>query len=142
LTQLSKQGRRDSHVIEISDLALLVGNDGELDERTGDILDVLDPALVAVEGVGRKADQLDAALGELGGQAGHLAELGRADGSVVLGVREEDDPAVTNELVEVNRPLGGLGLEVWGDRAQAEAGRQLVLDHRRYEWQQARSSRR
>jgi hypothetical protein len=35
-------------------------------------------------------------------------------------VREEDDPAVANELVKVNGTLGGLSLEVRGSRAQTE----------------------
>lgn len=109
------------HVVKVGNLALLVGNDGEVDLGAGDILDVVDPALVGAEGVGRETDQLDAALLELGLKAGHLAELGGADGSVVLGVGEEDDPAVANELVEVNGTLGGVSLEVGGNRAQAEA---------------------
>lgn len=109
------------HVVEVGNLALLVGNDGEFDLGAGDILDVVDPALVAAEGVGRETDELDAALLELGLKAGHLAELGGADGGVVLGVGEEDDPAVANELMEVNGTLGGVGLKVGGDGAQAEA---------------------
>ena len=109
------------HVVEVGNLALLVGNDGELDLGAGDILDVVDPALVGAEGVGRETDQLDAALLELGLKASHLTELGGADGGVVLGVGEEDDPVVANELVEVNGTLGGVSLEVGGDGAQAEA---------------------
>lgn len=109
------------HVVEVGNLALLVGNDGELDLGAGDILDVVDPALVAAEGVGGETDQLDAALLELGLKAGHLAELGGADGGVVLGVGEEDDPVVANKLVEVNGTRGGVSLEVGGNGAQAEA---------------------
>jgi len=75
---------------------------------------------VAVYGVGRETDELDAALGELGLELGEGAELGGTDGGVVLGVGEEDDPVVTDELVEVDRTGGGFGLEVGGDAAQAE----------------------
>ena len=81
---------------------------------------------MAAQRVGREADQLDAALGELGLEAGHLAELGRAHGGVVLGVREEDDPAVADELMEVDGAGGGVGLEVGGNGAQAEAARACV----------------
>jgi hypothetical protein len=35
-------------------------------------------------------------------------------------VGEKDSPLVTNELMEVNVTLGGLSLEVGGNRAQAE----------------------
>lgn len=81
---------------------------------------------MAAEGVGRQTDQLDAALGELGLELGKSTELGGADGSVVLGVGEKDDPVVTNELVEVNGTGGGLGLEVGGNGTQAEASREKL----------------
>lgn len=118
---IGSTGRSSSHVIKVGDLALLVGNDGEVDLGAGDVLDIADPALVAAEGVGRETDELDAALGELRLEAGHLTELGGADGRVILGVGEEDDPVVANELMEVNGTLGGLGLEVGGNGAQTEA---------------------
>jgi len=75
---------------------------------------------MAAEGVGGETNQLNTALGELGLQTSELAELGGADGSVVLGVGEEDDPVVTNELMEVNGAGSGVGLEVGGNRAQTE----------------------
>lgn len=109
------------HVVEVGDLALLVGNDGEGHLGAGDLVNVLDPVAVAADRVGRQADQLDTALGELGLELGEGAELGRADGGEVLRVGEQDDPFVTDELVEVDRARGGLGLEVGSGRAQAEA---------------------
>lgn len=75
---------------------------------------------MAAEGVGREADELDAALVELGLKASHLTELGGADGGVVLGMGEEDHPAVADELVEVDKAIGGIGLKVGGNRAQAK----------------------
>lgn len=75
---------------------------------------------MAAEGVGRETDELDTALVELGFETGHLTELGGADGSIILGVGEEDHPVVANELVEVNGAIGGFGLEVGGDGAQAK----------------------
>ena len=117
---MSRRGA-SSHVVEVGHLALLVANNGEVNLRAGHLLDVLDPALVAANRVGRETEELDAALGELGLEAGELAELGGADGGVVLGVGEEYEPAVANVLVEVNGALGGLGLEVGGRGAQTEA---------------------
>lgn len=76
---------------------------------------------MAVNGVGAQAQQLHAALGKLRLEAGHLAQLGSADGGEVLRVREEDKPVVANVLVQVDGALGGVGLEVGGDGAQAEA---------------------
>ena len=112
----------DLHVVQKSNLSLLVSNDGESNIATGNLRNVLDPSLVAAEGVGREADQLDTTLGEFRLELGESAEFGRADGSVVLGVVEEDDPVVTDELVEVNGTSSGLGLEVRGDSAQTKTG--------------------
>ena len=109
------------HVIRKGDLALLITNDGEGQLGAGDLIDILDPAAVGLDGVGGEADELSAALGELGLELGEGAELGGAHGGVVLWVREEDHPLVADELVEVDVAAGGLGLEVGGDGAQAEA---------------------
>lgn len=110
-----------NHVVGKRNLALLVTNDGELQLRAGDLINVLDPALMAVDGVGRETNQLCAALGKLRLELSEGTELGGADGGVVLGVGEEDDPVVADELVEVNGALGGLGLEVGGGAAQTES---------------------
>lgn len=40
--------------------------------------------------------------------------------TVLSALTEKDDPVVTDELVEVNRTLGGLGLEVRGNGAEAK----------------------
>jgi hypothetical protein len=90
------------HVVLESDLALLVANDGELEAGARDLVDVLDPATVAVDGVGRETNELDTTLGELGLELSEGTELGGADGGVVLGVREQNHPLISNELVEVD----------------------------------------
>lgn len=71
--------------------------------------------------VGRKTNQLHAALGELWLQLGESTELGGADRSIIFGVRKENDPVVPNELMEVNGASGGLGLEVGRDRAKSKS---------------------
>ena len=81
---------------------------------------------MAADGVGRQTKELDAALGELGLEAGELAELGGADRGVVLGVGEEDEPLVADELVEVDRAASGLSLEVGGNGAQTKTLRCLL----------------
>jgi hypothetical protein len=110
-----------SHVIEIGNLALLVANDREAQLAAANLVDVLDPSSVRFNSVGRETDQLDTTLGELGLKLCEGAELGGADGRVVFGVGEQDNPVVADELVEVNRALGGLGLEVGCNGSQAEA---------------------
>lgn len=109
------------HVVLVGDLALRVGDDGELQAGAGDLIDVLDPGVVRVDVVGAQADQLHAARGELGLQLGEGAQLGGADRGEVIRVREEDGPLGANELVEVDGTIGGLGIEVGGNGAQAEA---------------------
>lgn len=118
---------QDSHVVEEGDLPLLVGNNGEVEGVAADLLDVGSPALVRVDGVCAQAQQLDAALLELGLEAGHLTQLGGADRGVVLRVGEEDDPVVADILVQVDGALGSVGLEVGGGGAQAEAARVIML---------------
>jgi len=72
-----------NHVVGVGDLALLIADDGEGQAAPRDLVDVLDPAHVRVDGVGRETDHLDIALGELRLELGEGAELGGADGSVV-----------------------------------------------------------
>lgn len=117
------------HVIGVGDLALLVADDGEVQLAAADLVNVLDPALMAVDGIGRETNELDIALGELGLELCESAELGGADRGVVLGVREEDDPAVADELVEVNGALCGLRLEVGRDGAEAQRLLTLFVGH-------------
>lgn len=114
---------RALHVVEVRNLPLLVRNNGELDAPARNLVNVLDPPVVAIDRVGRKPNHLDAPLGELGLQLGKGAELGGAHGGVVLRVREEDDPLVADELVEVDGAGRGVGLEVGGLGAEAEARR-------------------
>ena len=59
--------------------------------------------------------ELDVALGELGLDLGHVAELGRADGREVLRMGEEDRPLVADPLVKLDLSLGRLGGEVGSD---------------------------
>lgn len=75
---------------------------------------------MAAEGVGGQANQLDTALGELGLELGEGTEFGGAHGSEVLGVGEEDNPFVTDELMEVDGAVCGISLEVRRDGAEAE----------------------
>ena len=71
------------HVVGVRDLAVLVSNDGEVERGLGDLINVLDPLAVGLDGVGGETNQLDIALGELGLELGEGTELGRADGGEV-----------------------------------------------------------
>ena len=75
---------------------------------------------MAVDSVGRETDQLDAALGKLWLQFRKSSQLGCADGCVVLGVGEQDHPLRSDEFVEIDGAVGGVGLKIWGRRAKAQ----------------------
>ena len=77
-----------------------------------------------LDGVGGETNQLDAALAELRLKFRESAELSSADGSVILRVREQDDPAVTDELMEIDGAGCCFRLEVGGNGAQAETARE------------------
>lgn len=117
------------HVIEICNGSLLITNDWEAQLAARNLINVLDPSSVGLDGVGRKTDQLDAALGELGLKLCEGAQLGGADGCVVFWVGEQDNPLVANELVEVDWALGGFGLEVGCKGSQAEGCSSRVSGH-------------
>ena len=85
------------------------------------LLDVLGPFAMAVDRIGAEADQLDVALVEIGLELGGGAELGGADGGEVLGVGEEDAPAVAQPFVEADLAFGGFRLEVGRGVADAQS---------------------
>jgi len=63
------------HVVQVRDFAFFIGNDGEGKAGVGDFVDVLDPFLVRVEGVGAQSDEFDTPFSELGFKFGKGAEL-------------------------------------------------------------------
>lgn len=116
------------HVISESDLALLVTNDRETQIASRDLVDVLNPSSMALDGVGTETNELYTTLGEFWLEFCESTKLGCADRSVVFWVGEEDNPVVADELVEINWAGRGLGLEVWRNAAEAERVR------RHYGW--------
>ena len=109
------------HVVGIGNLAFLVTDNWESQLATRDLIDVLDPTSVLLNGVGGQTDQLDAPSGEFRLKLGEGTEFGGADGCVIVWVGEQDNPFVANELMEVDGTLGGLSLEIRCDGAQSEA---------------------
>ena len=67
---------------------------------------------VVVDRVDAQADDLGVALGEFRLQPRHVAELGGADRREILGMREQDRPAVADPVVKVDLALGRFGSEV------------------------------
>jgi hypothetical protein len=71
------------HVVGKSNLTGLISDDGEVKRALSNLVDVLDPSIVGLNGVGGQSNHLDVALGELGLELGEGSELGGADGSEV-----------------------------------------------------------
>jgi len=108
------------HVVLEGDLTVLVTDDGEVDLVSADFLDILDPAIMRVDGVGAQANQLDTALREFWFELSKSSQFSGANRGVILGMREENHPVVADEVMEVDWALGGLRLEVRGDGTQTE----------------------
>jgi hypothetical protein len=94
----TQQQLQNLHVVRQSNLTSLISDDRKGELATGDLIDILDPPGVAVDCVGRKSDELRATLGKLGFELSEGTKLSSADGSVVLGMREKNDPVVADEL--------------------------------------------
>lgn len=116
-----------NHVVQEGDLSLGVGDNGEIKGLAGSrrVLNVLDPVLVRLQVVSRQSNQLGVSLGELILESSKGAELSGTDRSEVSGVREQNSPLVSNEVVEVNVASSSLGRKVGGSRADSDS--RLVL---------------
>src|SRR5215831_5454022 len=59
-----------------------------------------------------RPDDLDAAFVELGLDPGHVAELGRANRSEILRMREQHAPGAAHPFMKANAALRGVGFEI------------------------------
>src|SRR4029077_2479906 len=73
---------------------------------------VLGPFLVVVHRIDAEADDLGVALVEFGLELRHVAKLGGADRREILGMGEQDRPAIADEVVEIDRTLGRIRREI------------------------------
>jgi len=71
------------HVVKVGNLPVLITDDWELQLGTGYLVDVLDPAMMGVNGVGRETNELHTTLGEFRFELSKSSKLGSADRSVV-----------------------------------------------------------
>ena len=109
------------HAVEVRDLAVVVGDQGEVQLGALGLLDVGGPAGVAVRRVDGQADHLHPAPVELRLQLGDGPKFGRADRRVVLGMGEQHDPGVARPVIEVQRTFGGVLGEVGGRVAELQS---------------------
>ena len=113
-------GSLRQHVVELGDVQL-----GIADHRIGDgvtlgFLDVLRPARMVTDRVDAEPDDLAMAFLELRHQPSHITELGRADRREILRMGEQDRPAVTDPVMEIDGALCRLRGEVRSLRIDPE----------------------
>ena len=72
------------HVVQVGDLAVGVGDNGEGKVGAVDLVDVLDPGVVGLSAIGAQTDELDTTSSELRLELGESTKLGGADGSEVI----------------------------------------------------------
>src|SRR5690349_5618869 len=90
------------HVIQFCNFMIRIGNDREVERRPLGLLDVFGPTFVRIGGVDAESNHFHAALFEIRFTARDVTELGGANGSEILWVREENCPAIANPFVEAN----------------------------------------
>src|SRR5215510_11176637 len=100
------------HAVELRHVEVAVGDHRVIGGEALRLLDVVGPAVMAGERVDGQADDLHAALVELGLDLGHVAEFGGADRREVLGMREQHRPFVADPLVEADLAFGGFRFEI------------------------------
>lgn len=108
-------------------MSLLVTNDGELQVAAADLIDITDPTAMAFNCVCRQSNQFDATLGELWLKFRKGTQFSCANRCVIFRVREEDYPAVADEIVEVDGPIGGVCVEIGCNATQAQSREMLVV---------------
>ena len=91
---------RRQHAVELGDGEVRVADHRKVRRDALRLLDVVGPLLMEVDRIDTEADDLDAALVELRLDPRHIAELGGADRSEVLGVREQHAPGIAEPFME------------------------------------------
>jgi hypothetical protein len=71
--------RQYIHIVRISNLPLLIPDNGEREVAPGDFVNVLDPLVVRGDCICREADELGATFDEFGFKLGEGPEFGGAD---------------------------------------------------------------
>ena len=77
---------------------------------------------MTLNSVGRQANQLDTSSGELWLEFCESTKFCCADWSVIFWMREENNPVVANEFMEIDGTGGSLSFEVWCNASKSQAG--------------------
>src|SRR5215211_5653021 len=105
------------HVVEFRNLMIRIGDNGKVELRALSLLDVFCPAFMGISGVDAESNHFHAAFLEVRLTARDISELGGANGSEILRVREQNCPAITDPFVEANRSFSCICCEIGCDIA-------------------------
>src|SRR5215469_13852062 len=115
------------HIVELGDLEFRVADHRVVHGVTLYLCDVLGPFAVARDGIHAEADDLAVALGKVGLQLGHVAELSGTDRSEIFRMREEDGPTVADPFVELDGTLGSVSGKVGCKIVDAQTHCEVLL---------------
>ena len=111
-----------NHVVQRRDRTICVGDDREIDRRVLRIVDVTDPLFMLINRINANRNRLHAALRKLTRKRCGFAKFSRAHRREIGGVREQNNPRISDPLMKVNRAFGGVLREIGGSVAQTKCG--------------------
>src|SRR6185436_19974469 len=101
------------HVVKLGNLKLGIADHRVVHFVSLGLFDIRCPFVVGAHRVHAQSDNLAVPLCEFRLQPGHVSQLGGADGCKVLGVGEQDCPAIANPLMKTDGALRCFRCEVW-----------------------------
>lgn len=96
---------RRNHIVERSDLAIVVSEHREVDRGALGLFDIGEPPIVLFERIAAEPDDLAVALIKLGFDPSDGAQFGRAHWCEVFGVAKEHAPRITKPIMKMDRAL-------------------------------------
>ena len=90
------------HVVELGDGKISIANQWIVHCMSLGFFDVFHPVGVIADGVRAQANDLTVAFFEFRLQAGHIAQLGRANWSEILRMREQNSPAIPYPIMKID----------------------------------------
>jgi hypothetical protein len=108
------------HAVQAGDLAIRVGDDGEVHYSITNSIDICNPASMVDSGVDGQGQHLRVAISKFLLQLGDAAQLSGAHGRVVTRVGEQDSPSAAHIIIKVDLAGGSVGVEVGRRIAQTD----------------------
>ena len=102
-------------------MPIFIADNREAHRTARNLVNVVDPSAMRLDGIGREPDQFHSTLGKFWLVSCQRREFGGAHWSIVLRMREENGPLVANPFMEVDDARRCLGLEIRGDRPEPES---------------------